>query len=33
VFEVNTHEQSDAYPPCRMAGSPILLEHCRVQQG
>jgi hypothetical protein len=28
VFERNTHEQSDAYPPCRMAASPFLLEHC-----
>jgi hypothetical protein len=28
VFEGNTHEQSDAYPPCRMAASPFLLEHC-----
>ena len=28
VFERNTHEQSDAYPFCRMAASPFLLEHC-----
>ena len=28
VFEGNTCEQSDAYPPCRMAASPFLLEHC-----
>jgi hypothetical protein len=28
VFERNTHEQSDAYPPSRMAASPVLLEHC-----
>jgi hypothetical protein len=28
VFEGNTHEQSDAYPPSRMAASPVLLEHC-----
>jgi hypothetical protein len=28
VFERNTHEQSDAYPPFRMAASPFLLEHC-----
>ena len=28
VLERNTHEQSDAYPPCRMAASPFLLEHC-----
>jgi hypothetical protein len=28
VFERNTHEQSNAYPPSRMAASPVLLEHC-----
>jgi hypothetical protein len=28
VFERNTHEQSDAYPPSRMAASPVLLEQC-----
>jgi hypothetical protein len=28
VLEGNTFEQSDAYPPCRMAASPFLLEHC-----
>jgi hypothetical protein len=33
VFERNNHEQSDAYPPCRMAASPVLLEHCRTQEG
>jgi hypothetical protein len=33
VFERNNHEQSDAYPPCRMAGTPVLLEHCHAQEG
>lgn len=28
VLEGNTFAQSDAYPPCRIAASPFLLEHC-----
>ena len=28
LFEGNTVEQSDAYPTCRTAASPCLLEHC-----
>ncbi len=28
VLEGNTFEQSEAYPPSRMAASPVLLEHC-----
>ena len=28
VFERNNHEQSDAYPPCRMAAAPFFLEYC-----
>ena len=27
-FERNTFEQTDAYPPCRLATHPVLIEHC-----
>jgi hypothetical protein len=28
LLERNTLEQSDAYPPCRTASSPVLIKHC-----